>query len=418
MKIRVIIFVATIALLVSPAMGAKAATTVASQTTFNAGQACVQSGSPLNSNTHQKINFDITTEFDAFTYEQMFSVGGATGTVTLEVMQTTYNGTIIATSTNSLDVSTLPTSEGAAVPFTWLFSPPVSLTLATDYYIGIHPSNDATTGLAGMSAQNVLGNAVFDPASGYTADRVNGCGAGAGSDATKVTLFTMEAGVGAPANAIVVPVDLSTVTTLPFDISGTCDSATQNQLEVELTEVGSPLNRIDRKFVTCELSDTWDVGTMGAAAWDSDFLVTLYDIVEGTFGTRNLPSLDEITVTVAVVGNTNEPPPVIDPAATDDDFGFLGNLIRDALIFLFIPNEEALSRFADLFALIADKPPIGFITATVAAFEDLEVGTPVETLDGTAALSDYFDPIRTAISAFLFLLFALYLINRVSRITI
>jgi len=220
------------------------------------------------------------------------------------------------------------------------------------------------------------------------------------------------------ADAITVPVDLSTITALPFAVSGTCDSDTQNQLEVTITEDGSPLNTVDKSFVTCELSDTWDAGTMGAAAWDSDFLITLYDIVEGTFGTRVLPLLDEITVTVAVVGNTNEAPPVIDPAATDDDFGFLGNLIRDALIFLFIPNEAALSRFADLFSLVVAKPPIGFITASVAAFQLLEEGTPAFTLEGTAGLSEYFDPIKAAISTFLLLLFGLWLIHRVSRINI
>lgn len=232
------------------------------------------------------------------------------------------------------------------------------------------------------------------------------------------TIFGVLDGAFAAVDEILVPVDLSTVTATPFDVSGTCDSATQNQLEVEITEVGAPLNTIDRQFVTCEISDTWDVGTMGAAAWNADFTVTLYDIVEGTFGTRVLPALDEITVTVDVMGNTNEPPPVIDAGATDDDFGFLGDLIRDVLIFLFVPSAEALDRFANLFDLIASKPPIGFITAAVAAFGDLEEGTPVETLEGTATLSAYFDPIRTAISAFLFLLFGLYLINRLSRISI
>lgn len=230
-------------------------------------------------------------------------------------------------------------------------------------------------------------------------------------------LIIDDAGLAAP-NVITVPTDLDTLTALPFDVSGTCDAGTQNQLEVEITEVGAPLNTVDRQFVTCEVSDIWDVGTMGAAAWNADFTVTLFDIVEGTFGTRVLPALDVITVTVDVAGNPALPPPVIDPAATDDDFGFLGNLIRDALIFLFIPSTDALERFSNLFVLIGSKPPIGFITAAVAAFDDLEEGTPVEVLEGTATLSAYFDPIKTSISAFLFLLFGLYLINRLSRINI
>jgi len=217
-------------------------------------------------------------------------------------------------------------------------------------------------------------------------------------------------------NEIVVPVFFSTLTVLPFDVSGTCDSDLQTDLEVEITEAFLPLNFVDRQFTTCQLDDTWDLGTMGAAAWNADFTISLYEI--DTFGTRILPSLDEINVTVDVTGNTNPPPPVIDPAATDDDFGFLGNLIRDALVFLFIPSAESLQRFSNLFELIGTKPPIGFITAAVAAFDSLEVGTPVETLEGTATLSEYFDPIRAAISAFLFLLFGLWLINRLSRISI
>jgi hypothetical protein len=140
--------------------------------------------------------------------------------------------------------------------------------------------------------------------------------------------------------------------------------------------------------------------------------------VEGTFGTRELPELDSHAATIDVTGNTNEAPPIIDPGATDDDFGFLGNLIRDALIFLFIPGEEFLSRFSDLFALVSSKPPIGFITASISAFDALEEGTPVETLEGTSTLSAYFDPIKVVVGAILFLLFGIYLIKRVGTINI
>jgi len=224
-------------------------------------------------------------------------------------------------------------------------------------------------------------------------------------------------GAAATANEIVIPADLATITELPFAVSGTCDDSTQDTLAIFLRDSATDIN-IDSFFTSCLGDDTWDVGTMGSAAWNTDVIVTLFDVEEATFGKRILPSLDFHTVTIDVTSNTNIAPPVIDAGATDEDFGFLGNLIRDVFIFLIIPSPEALARFSNLFDLIASKPPIGFITAAVAAFGSLEVGSPVETLEGTATLSEYFDPIRAAISAFLFLLFGLWLINRLSRISI
>lgn len=224
---------------------------------------------------------------------------------------------------------------------------------------------------------------------------------------------------GAPANEIInPPPGPFVITELPFAVNGTCDSATQSQLQIEIKDIANEFLTIDKKFVTCEIDDTWDAGIMGAAGWNASIETTLYDIVEGTFGTRELPALDAHAATIDVTGNTNEPPPIIDPGATNDDFGFLGNLIRDALIFLLIPGEEFLSRFGDLFSLISNKPPIGYLTAALEAFEGLEEGTPVETLEGTVALADYFTPLKTAFTGLLYLLFAFYLIRRVSTIRI
>jgi len=416
MKIRVIIFAVAIAFMASPAMSARAAV-IFDGSFITAGIA----GAPIADTANRKQQ------------AQSFTTGGSAGSLTATfefqrlgspvdlVEMRVYSDTGGSGPNVAVAGWSVATIDGSATD---------TVNFDTEVMIITGPAIPAATRhwlvWNRQGAPSGGNHNIIHRANGIDGDLVAGEEQWRFIDSTSTWTLTtpndlhliIDDTPAAAADAITVPTDLDTITFLPFFIGGTCDSATQNQLEVEITEVGAPLNTVDRQFVTCEIDDTWDAGTMGAAAWNADFELELFDIVEGTFGTRNLPALDTITVTVDVAGNPSLPPPVIDPAATDDDFGFLGNLIRDALIFLFIPAAESLSRFSDLFEQIGDKPPIGFITATVAAFENLEVGTPVETLEGTATLSAYFDPIRGAISTFLFLLLALWFINRVARITI
>lgn len=209
-----------------------------------------------------------------------------------------------------------------------------------------------------------------------------------------------------------------TITSIPFPVNGTCDSGSQNQLEVLIYETSNPLNVIDRKYISCELSDTWSAGTMGSSAWNTGITVELYDIIEGSLGDRVIPPLDSHAVTINVSGNTNIIPPVIDPGVTDPDFGFLGNLIRDAITWLFVPSPELFNRFGNLWELVKQKPPLGYITASLGALGDLEQGTSPEELEGTTQLSSYFNPIKNVVSALLWTLTAVYLFRRVGSIRI
>ncbi len=413
---RGILFLATLALMVSPAISANAATIYDAETTPPTGGGQGTFGdSGASSDSLFAQSFTTIGASDTFNGNVSLKLGGATsGDVSLQIFSDSAGEPNVQV--NSC-VGTIPfgdiTGSFALLPFDVVCSG--DLGAATQFWMvlsrdgGAAPANTYFVEMTGGDLEpseeaKVFINAPFGPAwfSQFGGADVN---------------MIINDAPPATANEIVAPFDTEVITELPFAVNGTCDFATQNTLAIFLRDNDTNIN-IDSNFINCENDDTWDVGTMGSAVWNTSFTVTLYDVDEGNFGKRILPALDFHTVTVDVTGNTNDPPPVIDAGATDQDFGFLGNLIRDALIFLFIPSPESLGRFSDLFEQVGDKPPIGFITVTVAAFEDLEVGTPVETLEGTAALSDYFDPIRGAISAFLFLLFALYLINRVSRITI
>ncbi len=83
-----------------------------------------------------------------------------------------------------------------------------------------------------------------------------------------------------------------------------------------------------------------------------------------------------------------------------------------------MPNAETMQAVDGLFDTLAAKPPLGFLVVSLGAFNTLEQGVSDEELEGTADLSIWFDPIKTAIASILWLLFAVFLIRRVSTINI
>jgi len=222
-----------------------------------------------------------------------------------------------------------------------------------------------------------------------------------------------------PNEIVVPPVGPSTVTVIPFDVSGTCDAGTYSELRVELFN-SETSQIVENQVVQC-VADAWET-TMGAGAWDGSYDVSLYpnDFVS--------VALDSNAFTLSVPTNPNAPPIIPDtPEQTDCGLAsdlverltcFLTNSIGKIIYQLFVPSPIVTNQFVNLFNEVKAKPPIGYLTASLGAWDLLTVGSSPDELEGTATLSAYFDPVKVVVGSILWALFAVYLVRRVSTITI
>jgi hypothetical protein len=114
------------------------------------------------------------------------------------------------------------------------------------------------------------------------------------------------------------------------------------------------------------------------------------------------------------------PPPPSPPSTAsygfeDKDFGLLGNMFRDVIVWLFFPDQANLERFGNLWDTIRLKPPIGYFTAAKDELALVGVGTANIAFDTTAA-AGIITPLRTGIIVILWVLFAFWIFHRLRNL--
>jgi len=97
------------------------------------------------------------------------------------------------------------------------------------------------------------------------------------------------------------------------------------------------------------------------------------------------------------------------------DFGLLGNMFRDVIVWLFFPDQANLNRFSDLWDTIQAKPPIGYFTAVKNEIGNIGIGSPSVNFDTTAA-SSIITPLRTGLIVLLWVLFAFWVFHRLRNL--
>jgi len=97
------------------------------------------------------------------------------------------------------------------------------------------------------------------------------------------------------------------------------------------------------------------------------------------------------------------------------DFGLLGNMFRDVVVFLFFPDQANLERFGNLWDTIRLKPPIGYFTAVKDEFANIGIGTANIAFDTTAA-AGIITPLRTGIIVILWIMFAFWIFHRLRKL--
>lgn len=233
--------------------------------------------------------------------------------------------------------------------------------------------------------------------------RTSGSWGSAGSDDIMGTLTTTEV----TADEITDPADSATLTSIPFDISGTCDSGSHIFAKVfiydDTVNVGSG-------SALCSM-DAWTISDATDSLYNGDYDVVLF------MDDESVPS-DSITITVNVTDNPNPPPPDTTPDIACDTGQPIADALCDVLTWLFVPSAGALNEISDLWETVKAKPPIGYFTVAADAFDSLSTGTSSIELEGTAELSDWFDPIKDTITGVLWLLTGFYTVKRIATLDI
>jgi len=89
--------------------------------------------------------------------------------------------------------------------------------------------------------------------------------------------------------------------------------------------------------------------------------------------------------------------------------------------YLLIPSPESVARMVSIKDLVAEKPPLGYFTLIRASLLNLAVGSSSQQLlsSSTAAdLDGVFSPLRTGISALLWIAFAYWVVHKISTMDI
>jgi len=90
-----------------------------------------------------------------------------------------------------------------------------------------------------------------------------------------------------------------------------------------------------------------------------------------------------------------------------------GCQVQKAITFLFVPSNDVLDKFKNLWQTIAEKKPFGYVTVTINQLEALDVsGSSAFTLGTIPFMDSLFTPLRTAVSTILWALFAIYFYQR------
>jgi len=100
------------------------------------------------------------------------------------------------------------------------------------------------------------------------------------------------------------------------------------------------------------------------------------------------------------------------------DFGLLGNLFRDIIVWAFFPDQAQLEKFGNLYNLIQNKPPLGYFYLTQTELGNLEIGTASVSFmaNSITIIEPIINPLRTGLAWILWFLLALYLFKRISHL--
>jgi len=91
----------------------------------------------------------------------------------------------------------------------------------------------------------------------------------------------------------------------------------------------------------------------------------------------------------------------------------VGCQFQKAIVFLFYPPEDSLSRFGNIWQTLRTKKPFGYVTQTIEQLKELNTtGTQAFDLGNIPFMDTIFTPFKTLLSGILWAVFAIYFYQR------
>lgn len=108
-----------------------------------------------------------------------------------------------------------------------------------------------------------------------------------------------------------------------------------------------------------------------------------------------------------------------DTAYRDCSFTEIYGCFVNALIFVFVPDEDTFSQFTGLYTVIENKPPFGYNTAVKNALLGLNSSTTAAfSLSTIPFQDDIFDPFKSIMIIGLWVVYALFFMSRLDKLDI
>jgi hypothetical protein len=139
----------------------------------------------------------------------------------------------------------------------------------------------------------------------------------------------------------------------------------------------------------------------------------LYDQEDTLIATSGEISFDITLPDLGSGASDYDPPPTVECGPTDfvcQIGNWFSNIIPSIGRYLFIPSQEVLNRYQDIWPSIQEKVPIGYFPLISEAIKNITEG------EGSYALPDiaFFSSIRTGVGVLIWVLFGFWLIKRIS----
>lgn len=207
------------------------------------------------------------------------------------------------------------------------------------------------------------------------------------------------------------------------DYSIASSSVYWTEIEIELTHYSPPeynTSTIDSYFIAFDPVQNQGIGNFdtfgypvidGLYSYRARFVWTVYDY---TASTTNWLYDNGAYWTFSVGVEGGGLPSMEDYEFLKEDFGYLGNMFRDVLLWLFKPTSNVLDYWKTIKDDVADKPPFGYYSLVKESFDNLSSqATPAFSLATATSTSSYiFDPLKAGLQWIFWILFGVWFIKR------
>lgn len=195
-------------------------------------------------------------------------------------------------------------------------------------------------------------------------------------------------------------IDFRPTTTRHFEIV----DAISNQLEYEYNysiDAGTAEN------VTITQEATSSIGSKFIRAMYLDQNGGVYSEVDEVFFNVATNTYYAITGLDSPRDNTS------DLSQIDCSLYDVGCQFQKAITYLFVPSNDVLNKFSNLWQTIAEKRPFGYVTITINQLKELNTsGTTAFTLGDIPFMDSIFTPFRLLLASILWAVFAIYFYKR------